>query len=324
METSEQGSPVGFVGIGVMGEPMAANLVLRSGRAVVAYDLDQRRLSMAVAAGAQAASGLADVAARCDVIFLSLPDARAVSAVVLGPGGLVDSIRPGQMVVDLSTSQVGLAQEIAGRLHQAGAAFVDAPVSRTRVAAVAGTLAVTVGARDRSEFERVLPLLRCMAADVTYCGGPGAGTLVKLLNNLIVFESVVAMAEAATVARRSGLISDKLLFDALGPGSAGSFALENIGRTSLLPDTHPAGLFSSRYMLKDIGYALAYAQELGVATHLGSLARDLLSRAVDLGYGDRYHTAVVKVTEADSTTGADSDRAARGQAPTGQRDAGGG
>ena len=75
----------------------------------------------------------------------------------------------------------------------------------------------------------------------------------------------------------------------------------------MLPDTHPAGLFSSRYMLKDIGYALAYARELGVATHLGSLARDLLSRAVDLGYGDRYHTAVVKVTEADSTTGAGSD-----------------
>lgn len=308
METPEPGSPVGFVGIGVMGEPMAANLGQRSGRAVVAYDTDQARLSAAVAAGARAASGLADVAARCDVIFLSLPDARAVSAVMLGPGGLAGAVRPGQVVVDLSTSQVGLAQEIAGRLDQAGAAFVDAPVSRTRAAAVAGTLAVTVGARDRAEFERVLPLLRCMAADVTYCGQPGAGTLVKLLNNLIVFESVVAMAEATTVARRSGLISDETLFDALGRGSAGSFAMENIGRTSLLPDTHPAGLFSSRYMLKDVGYALAYAEELGVATHLGALARDLLSRAVDLGYGDRYHTAVVKVTEADSTAGAGDGR----------------
>lgn len=204
------------------------------------------------------------------------------------------------MVVDLSTSQVGLAQEIGERLHQAGGACADALVSRTRAAAVAGTLAVTVGARDRAEFERVLPLLQCMAADVTYCGQPGAGTLVKLLNNLMVFESVVAMAEAATVARRSGLISDELLFDALGRGSAGSFALENIGRTSLLPDTHPAGRFSSRYVLKDIGYALACAQELGVATHL-------LSHTVDLGYGDRYHTAVAKATEADSTPGAESD-----------------
>lgn len=301
MEIPEADSAIGFVGIGVMGEPMAANLVRRSARRVYVHDVDEARLAPVLEAGALRASGLAELTERCDVIFLSLPDAGAVASVVLGPGGIAEACRSGQAVVDLSTSKIPLAQEISQRLHQKGVSFLDAPVSRTHAAAVAGTLAVTVGAQERREFERVEPLLRCIATDVTYCGQPGAGTLVKLLNNLIVFETVVALSEAITVARRSGLINDELFFEALGRGSAGSFALENHGRKSLLPDTHPTGLFSSKYMLKDIGYAIEYGKGLGVASHLGELAQTLLERTVELGYGDRYHTAVVRVTESDSS-----------------------
>ena len=300
MEMPAAGSAIGFVGTGVMGEPMAANLVRRSGRRVYVHDVDEARLAPVVRAGALRAAGLAELAESCDTIFLSLPDADAVAAVVLGPDGLAEACHPGQTVVDLSTSKISLAQEIADRLLSNGVSFLDAPVSRTRAAAVAGTLAVTVGARERREFEQVEPLLRCFAADVTYCGQPGAGTLVKLLNNLILFETVVALSEAVTVARRSGLIDDELFFDALGRGSAGSFALENHGRKSLLPDTHPAGLFSATYMLKDISYAIDYGKGLGVASQLGELAHDLLERTVALGYGDRYHTSVVKVIESDS------------------------
>jgi 3-hydroxyisobutyrate dehydrogenase-like beta-hydroxyacid dehydrogenase len=302
LETPDSAPAVGFVGIGVMGEPMAANFVRRSGRQVFVYDVNETRLAQVTEAGALRASDLAELSDKCDVIFLSLPDASAVASVVLGPNGLAELGRSGQTVVDLSTSRIPLAQEISERLLEKGVSFLDAPVSRTQSAAVAGTLAITVGARDRQEFEQIEPLLRCIATDITYCGKPGAGTLVKLLNNLIVFETVVALSEAITVARRSGLIGDELFFDALGRGSAGSFALENHGRKSLLPDTHPTGLFSANYMLKDIGYALDYAKGLGVAVHLGDLAWDLLERTVGLGHGDRYHTAVVKVTEFDSST----------------------
>jgi len=299
--TSPMGTPsIGFVGIGVMGQAMATNLVQRSGRSVVVHDLDPDRIEAMRKIGVEVAPTLADLSAKCDVVFLSLPNARAVESVVLGAGGLADTGHNGQTVVDLSTSTVALARELSAQLRERGISFLDAPVSRTHSAAVAGTLAITVGAADRGDFDRIEPLLRFMATDITLCGRPGAGTLVKLLNNLIVFETVVALSEAITVARRSGLIDDKLFFDALSRGSASSFALTNHGMKSLLPDTHPVGLFSSEYMLKDIGYALGFARDLGISTELGDTAEKMLGQAVEYGYGDQYHTVVVRVVEKNS------------------------
>ncbi|XVQ07042.1 NAD(P)-dependent oxidoreductase [Spirillospora sp. CA-255316] len=283
---------LGFIGLGVMGGPMCRNLVRRAGVPVTAFDLDPAALD---AAGAEKAASAAEVAQRSDIVFLSLPGGPQVEDVVLNE--LLPHVRAGQTVVDTSTSPVELAQRLASTLADRGVTFLDAPVARTRQAAVDGTLSITVGAPGADAFARVEPYLRCMATEVRHCGPPGAGALVKLVNNLVVFETVVALAEAFTLARRTGLVSDDTLFDALAAGSAASFALDNHGRKALLPDTHPRGAFPAAYMRKDIGYALDLAERAGLRLPAGRLAHELLDAACADGHAEEYHTVVVRVID---------------------------
>lgn len=288
-------SRVGFVGLGVMGAPICRNLVSRSGLPVIAFDVNEDARAGASSVGATAASSVVEVVESSDILFCSLPGGAEVEAVVTGD--ILDSCRCGQTIVDLSTSPVRLAQRLAGMLEERGVTFADAPVARTRHAAVEGTLAITVGA-DAAVFERIEPLLRCFATDVTHCGQVGAGALLKLLNNLVVFETVVALSEAVTLARKSGLVGDEELFDALGKGSAASFTLENHGRKALLPDEHPKGAFPARYMRKDIGYVLDLAADAGIRVPAGELAHSLLGALCDSGHAEDYHTAVVRLIDA--------------------------
>lgn len=283
---------LGFIGLGVMGGPMCANLVRRAGVPVTAFDLDATVLG---ATEADRATSAEEVGESSDIVFLSLPGGPEVEATVLNQ--LLPRATAGQTVVDLSTSPVELAQRLAGTLADAGVSFLDAPVARTRQAAVDGTLSITVGAPDAAHFARVEPYLRCMATEVRHCGPPGAGALVKLLNNLVVFETVVALAEAVTLARRTGLVSDATLFDALGAGSAASFALDNHGRKALQPDTHPRAAFPAAYMRKDIGYALDLAEQANLRLPAGRLAHELLDAACARGHAEEYHTVVVRVIE---------------------------
>jgi 3-hydroxyisobutyrate dehydrogenase-like beta-hydroxyacid dehydrogenase len=283
---------LGFIGLGVMGGPMCRNLVRRAGVPVAAFDLDADALE---AAGAEQAASAAEVARRADIVFLSLPGGPQVEDVVLNE--LLPHVRAGQTVVDLSTSPVDLAQRLASTLAERDVTFLDAPVARTRQAAVDGTLSITVGAPGADAYARVEPYLRCMATEVRHCGPPGAGALVKLVNNLVVFETVVALAEAFTLARRTGLVDDATLFDALAAGSAASFALDNHGRKALLPDTHPRGAFPAAYMRKDIGYALDLAERAGLRLPAGQLAHELLGAACADGHAEEYHTVVVRVID---------------------------
>jgi 3-hydroxyisobutyrate dehydrogenase-like beta-hydroxyacid dehydrogenase len=151
-------------------------------------------------------------------------------------------------------------------------------------------------------FARAEPLLHLMGTTVTHCGPAGAGALLKLLNNTVLFETVVALAEAVTLARRSGLVADEVLFDVLGSGSAASFALENHGRAALLPDLHPVDAFPAAYMRKDVGYTLELAAELGVDLPGATLAHSLLDRLCDEGYADNYHTSVVRLIDGRPTS----------------------
>lgn len=290
-------SRIGFIGLGVMGSAQSANLVRRSGLPVSVFDQDPGKVAALVAEGATAAGSVGEIAQTCDVVFLSLPGRPQVDAVVRGEGGLLSSLAAGQVVVDLSTSPVELVQQLAVALAERGARYVDAPVARTRQAAIDGTLSIMVGADDRSTFERVEPLLRCMATDVTHCGKAGAGALVKILNNMVVFETVVALSEAISVARRSGLVAPEVLFDTFAAGSAASFALSHHGQKALLPDDHPTGVFSTDYMQKDVSYALEAGEAIGVRMPAARLAYELLGESSRAGYGANYHTAVVRVIE---------------------------
>lgn len=293
---------VGFIGLGVMGGPECSNILGKSGARVIVYDTDPQKTAVLESEGADVAESIAEIAREADVIVLSLPGGPQVDAVVRGPGGLLESLRPGQFVVDLSTSPVDLVQQLAIDLAEVGAQFIDAPVARTRQAAIDGTLSIMVGAPTREVFDSVEPLLRCMASDVTHCGPNGAGAMVKVLNNMVVFETVVALSEAISVARRSGLVDPEVLFSTFSAGSAASFALSHHGMKALLPDEHGIGIFSSRYMLKDLTYALEAAADHGLDLPAATLATELLSRAIEQGFADNYHTAVVKVIDPDEAS----------------------
>jgi 3-hydroxyisobutyrate dehydrogenase-like beta-hydroxyacid dehydrogenase len=288
---------LGFVGLGVMGEPMCRNLAAKSGRQVLAFDLRPEPLARLAAEGVEAAASAADLSARSDVVFLSLPGEPEVRAACLGKDGLAAQARAGQAFVDCSTVPVALARELAAAFGARGAHFADAPVARTRQAAVEGTLSIMVGA-ERPLFERIEPLLRCIGSDVTRCGAPGAGQAVKLLNNMVLSVTVVALAEALAVAKASGAVDPKLLFETLARGSADSFALRNHGMKALLPELHPEQAFPVTYMLKDVDYALALARDAGLELAGAGTARTLLAETAAMGLGAKYHTALIEAVRA--------------------------
>ena len=271
---------LGFIGLGVMGGPMCRNLARRSGRPVLAFD--PRRPAPE---GALAAGSVAEVAQRAGLVFLSLPGEAEVREVT-------QEIPPATALVDCSTAPVALARELAGRF----AWFADAPVARTRQAALDGTLSIMVGAAP-DFYARIEPLLHCMATDVTHCGPPGAGQAVKLLNNMVLSVTVLALAEALAVAKSSGAVEPRVLFEALAKGSADSFALRSHGMKALLPEEHPERAFPTSYMLKDVGYALELARSAGLELQAADTARRMLERTVALGLGDAYHTAVLEAVK---------------------------
>jgi 3-hydroxyisobutyrate dehydrogenase-like beta-hydroxyacid dehydrogenase len=288
---------LGFIGLGVMGEPMCRNLAKKSGAAVVAFDQRAEPLAALARDGVVSAGSPADVVARAETIFMCLPGEPQVRAVCLGPDGLVGRVRAGQTVVDMSTAPVALARELARAFASRRVDFADAPVARTAQAAKDGTLSIMVGG-ESAVFERLRPYLACMGAEITHCGPVGAGQAVKLMNNMVVAQTVVALAEALAVARASGAVDPRILFETLTKGSADSFVLRNHGMRSLLPDSHPTqGAFPTSYIIKDLSYALALAESAGLTLEQAGTTRRLMERTVAAGYRDNYYTAVIRAIE---------------------------
>jgi 3-hydroxyisobutyrate dehydrogenase-like beta-hydroxyacid dehydrogenase len=190
---------------------------------------------------------------------------------------------------------VALARDLARELAVKGALFADAPIARTREAAQNGTLSVMVGA-TRSTYERLEPLIRCFASDITHCGDVGTGQIAKILNNMVLFQTVNALAEALVVGERAG-IDPALLLATLAKGSANSFALNNHGMKAMLPGTYPERAFSTEYAQKDNAYALALAQEVGVRIRGAELTAAILEETIAAGYGAHYFPVLKKVID---------------------------
>jgi 3-hydroxyisobutyrate dehydrogenase len=284
-------STIGFIGLGVMGEPMCGHLARRSGRPVMASDLRTDPLERLTKDGVKAAS-IQQIAAGCDVILLSLPDGKAVSAVV---EQLDPHLRPGQCVVDTSTSSVELTRQIGARLNAKGILYADAPVARTREAASRGELSIMVGATDDT-FALIRPLLETMGTDVTHCGPIGCGQVVKILNNMLVFQHCGALAEAMAIGRRNGVPAEVLL-PTMAMGSGDSFVLRNHGMKAMLPGVFPERAFSTRYAIKDLSYALEMAEASGLDMAAAKLTMARLKQAEVAGYGEQYHPVVLKVID---------------------------
>ena len=284
-------STLGFIGLGVMGEPMCGNLVAKTKLPVYGTDLKSEPVERLAAKGLKSCTSIADVAKQADAIFLSLHSPKAVeevcSAIAVANGRT-------HVIVDMSTTPVRLTKELHGRLAGHGITLVDAPVAGMRARAHAGTLSIMVGATP-DVFAAVRPHLSRMG-EPTHCGEVSFGQVVKALNNMVVFMTVNALAEAITIGRRAG-IDAKLLFETMSKGSSDSAALRTPGLKHLVPDSFPEDAFPTDYALKDISLALELAKDVGVNAPAAQHTRDLLEATSRAGYGRNYYPAMVKLVE---------------------------
>jgi 3-hydroxyisobutyrate dehydrogenase-like beta-hydroxyacid dehydrogenase len=285
---------IGFIGLGVMGEPICRNLAKKSGQKIIAYDLSPEPLARLADAGVQAAGSVRDVAEKADYIFLSLPGGKEVKHVCAGPGGsLMLRAKSNAYIVDLSTTPVALAREMYDRFHARGIHFADAPVARTREAAEKGTLSIMVGGPEAT-FKRVKPLLVHIGTDVMHCGAAGAGQALKLINNMMLFQNVLAVAEGLGLAKRIGIDLD-LALAVLTKGSADSFALRNHGVKAIMAGDFPERAYSVDYARKDLAYVLELARqakmELPGAQNVGAI----LDKAAEAGLDKNYFPVIAKL-----------------------------
>jgi 3-hydroxyisobutyrate dehydrogenase-like beta-hydroxyacid dehydrogenase len=285
----DRNSTIGCIGLGVMGEPICANLLQKSGCRVRGFDLRPEPVTRLAALGLEPCASAEDAARDARTVFLSLPGGSELEA--LG-ATLLEVMVPGSVLVDLSTAPVDLTRDLAEEFRARGIAYADAPVARTRFAAERGELFVMVGA-DADTYARIEPLLRCFATDILHCGGIGTGQIAKLLNNMVLFEIGGAIAEALAIGRQSG-IDPATLLEALSNGSADSFCLRNHGQKAMLPQTYPERAFSTRYALKDLEYALSLATQATIEAPGARLARERFLTAIKAGDGDRYWPVVAE------------------------------
>ncbi|GGC13844.1 6-phosphogluconate dehydrogenase [Novosphingobium endophyticum] len=289
----ERLAEIGFIGLGVMGEPMCRNLAGKSGRVVRGFDVREEPLARLAGHGVLATANPNELADHCGVIFLSLPSGELVAEICEGANGLLARMSAGDILVDMSTTPVDLTRRLAERAAERGVHFADAPIARTRVAAEQGSLSITVGADERT-YAAINPLLACCGTDLTHCGPVGSGQVVKILNNMVMMETVVALSEALAIANRAG-VDGATLFDAFAKGSADSFALRNHGMKAVLPQTFPERAFSAAYAYKDLGYALRLAEAVGVQAEGAHVAGAMLRKSIERGDGELYWPVISRV-----------------------------
>ncbi|MDF0599130.1 NAD(P)-dependent oxidoreductase [Psychromarinibacter sp. C21-152] len=283
---------IGFIGLGVMGGPMSRNMAVKHPGRVLVFDLSEEALAALSDTKAERAASVEALTAEADVIFLSLPGGAQVETVA---GLIADAAAPGTAVVDLSTTPVATARKVGEALAAKEIAFADAPVARTREAAQKGALSIMVGATEEV-YARIRPMLDYVATDVTHGGAVGAGQVLKLVNNMLVFANTVALSEMMVLGEKAGVDAETLL-DAVSKGSGDSFVLRNHGRKAMAPREFPAKAFSPAYAVKDIGYVFELAGQLGLDLPAAETARSYYARAVERGFGDRYFPCVIQLVE---------------------------
>jgi len=277
----------GFIGLGIMGAPMARNLSKKF--AVVGFDVQAERL--AAATGITRAGSAAEVAAACPVVLLSLPSAAVVEAVVLGEGGLAGAMREGSLLVDLSTSLPSVSRRIAARLAGKGVEFADAPVSGGEKGARDAGLAIMVGASE-PVFARCRPYLAAIGRTVVRVGDVGAGNIAKLVNNMIVAAEFAVIAEGFALASRNG-VDARLLHEAMREGWAGSKVLDVSAEAIAAREYVPGGTIDM--MLKDLSYARTLAAECQSPIPMTAAAHEIFIAGQAAGNGKRAQPAIFEL-----------------------------
>lgn len=284
-------SKSGFIGLGRMGRPMASNLQ-RKGFALLVHDIVATGVDELVGLGAERASGAAEIASRCDVVFTMLPASADVEATVLGPAGLLANARRGTVIVDMSTIDPRSTDRMAHEAAGAGMSFVDAPVGRLASHADRGECLFMVGASD-ADFARIRPMLEAMGTTIHHCGPVGAGMRTKLVNNYLAVISCQLNAEALALSQRFGLSLAKTL-EVIHGTTATNGQLKIAWPAKVLAgDTEPG--FAIDLAHKDLSLIVAAANDAGVPVPVAAAAREAFSMARAAGYGRRDFSAMVDV-----------------------------
>lgn len=283
---------VGFVGLGLMGRPMALNL-LRAGHQVSVWARRPESMQPLLEAGAQAGESPADLGARCEVVISMVADAPDVAEVALGAAGVASRPRAGLIFVDMSTIAPKAAQDISAKLADHGIRMIDAPVSGGEVGAIAGNLTIMAGG-DEAAFQTCVPLFEAMGKTVTLIGGPGAGQVTKACNQILTGVGVAAVAEALNFARRSGADAGRVREALLG-GFAYSRVLENHGQRMLDRNFKPG--FKAWMHQKDMRIVMEEAHRLGLALPSSAATAQMFNALVGGGMGEEDSIAVLRLLE---------------------------
>jgi 2-hydroxy-3-oxopropionate reductase len=282
---------IGFIGLGIMGRPMAKNLI-KAGHKLVVYD-KFAKFDDLVALGAEGAASNKEVAAKSELIITMLPNSPHVKEAILGKDGVIEGIKAGAVVVDMSSIAPQASQEVAAALKERGIAFVDAPVSGGEPKAIDGTLAIMVGG-DKATFDKVKPVLEKLGSSVTLCGDIGAGNVTKLANQIIVALNIAAVGEAFTLATKAG-VEPQSVFDAIKGGLAGSTVMN--AKVPMILDGNFKPGFRIELHIKDLQNALDTAHNLNVPVPLTAGVMEILQALKADGDAASDHSAIVKYYE---------------------------
>ena len=283
---------VGFVGLGIMGRPMARNL-MKAGYSLTVYDVVGTSVEELATDGAKPASSSNEAAQHNPVVITMVPDSADSEAAILGPNGVLEGASSGSTVIDMSSIAPGTSQKIAAACDEAGVHFLDAPVSGGEPKAIDGTLAIMVGGK-KEVFDRYIDLLGVLGASIVLCGDYGAGNTTKLANQIIVAANIEAVAEALVLAKKAGL-DPNVVYDAIKGGLAGSTVMDAKAPMMIAGDFKPG--FRIRLHQKDLHNALLTGKELGVPLPVTGLIQQMLGALMNDGKGDSDHSAIANFLE---------------------------
>jgi len=283
---------VGFIGLGLMGRPMASNL-LKAGFPLVVHNRSPKSVEALVASGASSAASPADVARQSTVVITMLPDSKDVQLVLSGPQGVFEAVQPGAVLIDMSSISPVVARMLAVEARQRGATMLDAPVSGGEIGAINASLSIMVGG-DAGALERVRPILNAMGNPerVIHIGESGAGQLCKVCNQIAIGGTLAVVGEAFALARKAG-VDPARVREALLGGFASSRVLEVHGERILRRDYTPG--FRTRLYHKDMGIALETARAYDVPMPVSAAVQQLVNRMMAAGQADADYSALARV-----------------------------
>jgi len=283
---------IGFIGLGIMGRPMARNL-LKAGYPLVVHSRSRAPVDEIAKAGAKVGTSPRDVAAQCDVLITMLPNSPDVEQVVLGRDGVIEGARPGLVLLDMSTISPLISQKVGAALAAKSVQMLDAPVSGGERGAIDGVLSIMVGG-DKAVFDKALPIFQAMGKTITHLGPLGAGGFTKLANQIIVAVNLTALGEALTLAKKAGL-DRELTLTALAGGLAGSKCLDQ-KKPNYVAGTYNPG-FKIDLHYKDLGLIMESARALGVPLPATAVVQELFSALRVKGRGGHDHSGVITLLE---------------------------